>query len=62
MSLIRGFLVNGSGTATNYDVTPDGRFLGVVDATLPQPGNTSAPQIQVVLNWFEELKQRVPVK
>jgi Tol biopolymer transport system component len=62
VSLPRGFLVNGTGTATNYDVTPDGRFLGVIDATLPQLGNPTAPQIQVVLNWFEELKQRVPMK
>jgi hypothetical protein len=27
------------------------------------PGNSAPPQqINVVLNWFEELKQRVPVK
>jgi len=23
---------------------------------------SSAPQVDVVLNWFEDLKQRVPVK
>ncbi len=40
----------------NYDVSSDGqRFLMV------KPGQDHAPtQINVVLNWFEELKQKVP--
>jgi serine/threonine-protein kinase len=46
------------GTLSNYDVSPDGqRFLMI------KPGeSTEAPptQINVVLNWFEELKRRVP--
>jgi hypothetical protein len=25
-------------------------------------GEKTAPQINIVLNWFEELKQRVPVR
>jgi hypothetical protein len=42
----------------NYDVTPDGqRFLMVQPA---EP--TSQSQLNVVLNWFEELKRLVPVK
>ena len=44
-------------TPTLYDVMPDGRFLGLMT-----PGQadaaTSAPIVQMVLNWFEELKQR----
>jgi hypothetical protein len=45
-------------TFPNYDVSPDGqRFL-----MLKAPEETTAPtQIKVVLNWFEELKRRVPV-
>jgi hypothetical protein len=40
---------------------PDGQhLLEVIDAGQGQTGAPSAPQIQVVLNWFEELKQRVP--
>jgi Tol biopolymer transport system component len=41
----------------NYDVTPDGqRFI-----MLKPGGQEQAPtQINVVLNWFEELKQKVP--
>ena len=39
---------------------PDGRILGVVAAGQTQSAESTTPQIQVVLNWFEELKQRVP--
>jgi serine/threonine-protein kinase len=40
-----------------YDVTPDGkRFLIVKSAEQEQ----ASTQINVVLNWFEELKRRVP--
>jgi Tol biopolymer transport system component len=41
-----------SGSLT-YDVHPDGRFIVV------QPSEQSS-QLQVVLNWFEELNERVP--
>jgi Tol biopolymer transport system component len=45
-------------TSPNYDVSPDGqRFLML--KPIEQAG--AAPtQINVVLNWFEELKQKVP--
>ncbi len=49
-----------SGLARAYDVTPDGqRFLMVKEGALE--ADASAPRINVVLNWFEELKERVPV-
>jgi Tol biopolymer transport system component len=42
----------------NYDVSPDGqRFLMLKPAEQEQAAPT---QINVVLNWFEELKQKVP--
>jgi Tol biopolymer transport system component len=44
----------------NYDFTPDGKRVGIVRADAFVPAR-SGP-IQVVLNWSEELKQRVPVK
>jgi len=48
-------------TPRNIDIFPDGtRFISVVLAD--QAGTPAAQQIQVVLNWLEELKQRVPVK
>jgi eukaryotic-like serine/threonine-protein kinase len=49
----------------NYDVTPDGKQLLVV---LPPPtaqGESAKPpaqQINVVVNWLEELKARVPTR
>jgi Tol biopolymer transport system component len=45
-------------TSPNYDVSPDGqRFLMLKSAEARELAPT---QIDVVLNWFEELKQRVP--
>ena len=46
----------------SLDITPDGkRFIGIAAEGQPQ-SEGAAPQMQVVLNWFEEFKQRVPVK
>jgi dipeptidyl aminopeptidase/acylaminoacyl peptidase len=42
----------------NYDVTPDGKRLLMIKRTEQAPPT----QINVVLNWFEELKQRVPTR
>jgi serine/threonine-protein kinase len=45
-------------TAPNFDVSPDGqRFLMLKGSEQAQAVPT---QINVVLNWFEELKQKVP--
>jgi len=41
-----------------YDVMPDGRFVGVVNASETQ--DSPRLEIRVVLNWLEELKQRLP--
>ena len=43
-----------------YDITPDGRFVSALAAGQSVSGRPAAPQIQVVLNWFEDLKTRVP--
>jgi len=42
----------------NYDVSTDGRFLMVQ----PGPEETAARPIHVVVDWFEDLKARVPTK
>jgi serine/threonine-protein kinase len=47
-----------SGTATAYDIHPDGqRFIMV-----SEPENTMPPrqQVNIVLNWFEDLRRLVP--
>jgi serine/threonine-protein kinase len=45
-----------------YDITPDGRFVSTIAAGRSVSGRPTDPQIQVVLNWTEELKQRVPTR
>jgi hypothetical protein len=46
-----------------YSVTPDGqRFLMIKDVTATKSKGARSKQIIVVLNWLEELRQRVPVK
>jgi hypothetical protein len=42
-----------------YDVTPSGEFLGVIGAPPQGSAGSDAPQVHVVLNWFEELRQRM---
>jgi serine/threonine-protein kinase len=44
-----------------YDVSPDGRRFLMIKPAQPTNGS-SAPQLVVVLNWLEDLKQHVVVK
>ena len=46
--------------ARQYHVAPDGRFLMIRQGAATDDATTS-PKLVVVLNWFEELKVRVPV-
>jgi serine/threonine protein kinase/Tol biopolymer transport system component len=56
--LFEGPYLPTTGTVPNYDVSPDGqRFLMVKP---PEQAGVAPTQINVVLNWFEELKQKVP--
>ena len=50
----------GVGGVPNYDVVPDGRLV-MVKPDRPNDERRARVQIQVVLNWFEELNARVPV-
>jgi serine/threonine-protein kinase len=43
---------------TPYDITPDAKVVGLITAGQTEYVRGSADQIQVVLNWFEELKAR----
>jgi eukaryotic-like serine/threonine-protein kinase len=45
-------------TNPNYDVSPDGQRFLMLKPT--EQAETAPTQINVVLNWFEELKQKVP--
>ena len=43
-----------------FDISPDGqRFLGIGGGASAE-NIATAPEITVVLEWFEELKARVP--
>jgi hypothetical protein len=45
------------------DAMPDGQHvIGVTSASGSDSAAAQASQITVVLNWFEELKARVPTK
>ena len=51
------------GVGRHYDISPDGqRFLFLKPAEVAQTSEDAPlPQLVLVLNWFEELKERVPV-
>jgi serine/threonine-protein kinase len=58
-----GAMLNAPSVLRQADAMPDGKhILGVLDARNAEPGNISQPPIRVVLDWFSELQQRVPVK
>lgn len=46
----------------NYDFTPEGKRIGIVPiSAAASPGRLGTERsVRVVLNWFEELKQRLP--
>jgi hypothetical protein len=56
---IAGLGVGGMGEQfswRNRDVSPDGkRFIA------PIPAEPESAEIRIVLNWFRDLKQRVPI-
>ncbi len=61
--LPRGALIESPVTSRNMDITPDGkRIVGVTSADQNVSGNTNPREIELVLNWFEELRARVPRK
>ena len=60
-SIPRPFENFGPTVARVYDMMPDGqRLIGIVASGQRQ--GDALTQIHVVLNWFEELKQLVPLK
>jgi hypothetical protein len=59
--LFEGQFFVGTAFSRYFDVSPDGqRFLMI--KTSASPGAETMSGVVVVLNWFEELKQRVPIK
>jgi serine/threonine protein kinase len=58
----RGGLLGNPAGPRRFDVLADGRFIGVAPASLIQTATPALPQIHVVLNWFEDLRQRVAAR
>jgi eukaryotic-like serine/threonine-protein kinase len=56
--LFAGRYVSTGATFPNYDVSPDGQRFLILKPT--EQAQVAPTQINVVLNWFEELKQKVP--
>ena len=48
----------GPGLPRAYDAAPDNQHL-VIITTQSSPGSPAVPEIEFVLNWFNELKNRV---
>ena len=45
----------------DYDITPDGERLLMVFPADQTEAATTSTQINIVLNWFQELTERVPL-
>ncbi len=61
--LFRGPYLSGYGESPAWDISPDGkRFLMIKQPVSAAAAPEAARKINIVLNWLEELKQRVPVK
>ncbi len=43
-----------------WDILPDGRFIGIVSGSA-DASRSSPAEMRLILNWFEELKQKVPM-
>jgi WD40 repeat protein len=60
LQMPRPFQLSGPSAARSYDIMPNGqRFIGIVPSGQGQAGVSG--QIQVVINWFEELKRQAPL-
>jgi hypothetical protein len=56
----RPFLTGPPSMRRAFDITRGGKFVGLIVEGQMESGRPITQQIQVVLNWFEELRARVP--
>ena len=57
---VEGFSV--VGFFRDYDITPDGERLVMMFPANSSGDDEARPQINIVLNWFEELTRLVPTE
>jgi hypothetical protein len=43
-----------------YDLLPGGRFISLAPSSGASPTGVPQVELRVFLNWFEDLKRRVP--
>jgi serine/threonine protein kinase len=61
--LFKGNYIKGYGESPSWDIHPDGkRFVMMKQLQASGSAGTELRKINVVVNWLDELKQRVPVK
>jgi serine/threonine-protein kinase len=58
----RPFQTGPPNTRRPFDMMPDGRFLALASPGQMESATGATTDVRVVLNWFEELKARVPTK
>jgi hypothetical protein len=56
------FVGNSPVLPRNYDITPDGKRIVVLRTASPREAVEATTNINVVLHWLEEVKQRVPTR
>jgi serine/threonine-protein kinase len=61
---ISGIFQVGTFNEANYDAVPDGTFIVITPTDSPSQGpvRPATQAIDIILNWAEELKQRVPMR
>jgi hypothetical protein len=58
----RGFGEANPSRPRTFDITLDGRIVGVATPGERAINGTAPAQVRLVLNWFEELKAKAPSK
>jgi len=62
VAIPRGFGIADPARPRPFDITPEGRIIGIGAAGMSQSASGPSGEIHVVLNWFDELRTRVPQK
>jgi serine/threonine-protein kinase len=57
---VKGILSNAA--RGGFDITPDGKYFVVLLPRSTDPGKSTPARINITLNWFDQLKQLVPLQ
>ena len=62
LTIPRGFGISDPVSPRTFDIMPDGRIIGISAAGMSESASGPSGEIYFVLNWFDELRTRVPTK